>query len=133
MHGYKINLDLGLIAIKYVGATTTKEIAEMLLSIATDPEYSRSYNILSDLRELTSVFSYQEIQVLADKLPDPGELAGKTRSAVLVAQNVTYGMGRIWASITENMTVAQAQVFRSLAEALEWLGLPPDTEVEFPF
>jgi len=133
MHGYKINKDIGLLVIKYVGEITITELAEMLESILRDPDYSRSLNIFSDLRELTSSFSYQDMQAVVEKFPDPGELVGKTKSAILVAKEITYGMSRIWASITDNRTVAKAQVFWTREEALEWLGLPPDTEIEFPF
>jgi hypothetical protein len=133
MHGYKINQDINLLVIKYVGETTIAQIAEMLGELIRDPHYSRSLNILSDLRELTSSYTYKEMHAVVDGFPDPGELVGTTKSAVVVSKEVTYGMGRIWASITEDKTVATAQVFRNMEEALEWLGLPPDVEIEFPF
>lgn len=133
MHGYVINKDIGLLVIKYAGETTIEELAELIATIIKDPDYARSLNVLSDMRELNSSYSYQQMQAVVDKFPDPGEMVGKTRSAVLVAKDVTYGMGRVWGSITENRTVAHAQVFRSLKEALDWLGLPADAEIEFPF
>lgn len=133
MHGYVINKDIGLLVIKYAGETTIEELAELIATIIKDPDYSRSLNVLSDMRELNSSYSYQQMQAVVDKFPDPGEMVGKTRSAVLVAKDLTYGMGRVWGSITENRTVAQAQVFRGLEEALEWLGLHEDAEIEFPF
>jgi hypothetical protein len=133
LHGYRINKDIGLVVVKYIGETATKEISEMLAAIGQDPDYSRSFNLFSDLRQLTSTYSYEELQAVVAKLPEPGELAGKTKSAIVVAKNVTYGVARIWASITEDRTVANAQVFWSPEAALEWLGLPPDAEIEFPF
>jgi hypothetical protein len=133
MHGYKIDKDLGLLVIKYEGKTTIAQIAEMLARIIKDPDYSRGLNILSDLRELTSSYTYEQMHSVVDGFPDPGELVSTTKSAVVVSKEVTYGMGRIWASITEDRTVATAQVFRNMDDALKWLGLPPDVEIEFPF
>jgi hypothetical protein len=133
MHGYTIHKDIGLLVIKYAGGTSIEDIDQLIQTIVRDPDYSREMNILSDLRGLTSTYSYQQMHAVVDKFPDPGGMAGKTRSAILVSMNVTYGMGRMWASITENRTFAHAQVFRHLDEALEWLGLPADAVIEFPF
>lgn len=133
MHAYVINKEIGLLVIKYAGETSIEEIDQLIQTIVRDPDYSRELNILSDLRGLTSTYSYEQMQTVVDKFPDPGELVGRTRSAVLVARNVTFGMGRVWASITDNRTIANAQVFKSLKETLEWLGLPRDAVIEFPF
>jgi hypothetical protein len=133
MHGYSINKDLGLLVIKYAGDTTIEQLGQLIHTITRDPDYSRELNILSDLRQLTSIYSYDQMQAVVDKFPDPGEMLGKTKSAILVSQDVTYGMARVWTSITDNRTVANAQVFKSLKEALEWLGLPREAEIEFPF
>lgn len=133
MHAYKINNDIGLLVIKYAGETTIAEIAEMLAELIRDPEYSRELNILSDLSELTSHYTYEQMHSVVDGFPDPGELVSTTKSAVVVSKEVTFGMGRIWASITEDRTVATAQVFRNMEDALEWLGLPPDFPIKFPF
>jgi hypothetical protein len=119
--------------LKYEGEVDIEQIDQLIQTLIQDPDYSRGLNILSDLRKLTSTYSYQQMHDVVDKFPDPGEMAGKTKSAVLVTHDVTYGMARIWGSITDDRTVANAQVFKSLAKALEWLGLPEDADIKFPF
>jgi hypothetical protein len=133
MHGYKINKEHGLLVIKCAGEVTVVQLAEPLISVLRDPDYSLGMNILTDLRGLTSSFSYQELHELVDGLNYRDEIVRKAKSAILVSKDVTYGIGRVWASITEHKNFAETQVFWTLEEALEWLGLPPDAEIEFPF
>ena len=133
MQDYVINKELGLIVIKYSGEVTIEQLAQLLQNVVSDTDYSISFNVLSDLCELTCDFSYDQLHELASNFPKPEKAVAGTKSALVADSDFTYGIGRVWASITENRTSEQTRVFRSMQEALEWLGLPKETEIKFPF
>lgn len=134
MLGYKINKELGLLVLKYVGDVSLWQIGELLRQVSEDPDFLPTHNILTDTRGLTTNYSYEELQALAGQIKDSAKNMGQNKNAYLVDKDVTFGICRIWQSIREPETsLAENKIFRNHDEALEWLGLPPDTQIEFPF
>ena len=120
--------------LKLEGEVSLPQIGELMQQAVNDPDYSPTLNVLADARGFTSVYSYDVLHGLARKMPDAGEKAGQTKAATLVNEDVTFGMGRVWEVIAEYKNLrSESRVFRKIEEALEWLGLPVDTEIEVPF
>lgn len=134
MYGYKINKKFNLVVLKYAGEVTTRQIGGLLRQLANDPDYSSAFNTLSDFLELTSTYTYEELASLSSYITDPENRLGQNKNAYLVSTDVAFGMSRVWAAVRETVIHnSETMIFRDLGAALEWLGLPAGTVVEFPF
>jgi hypothetical protein len=134
MHGYKINKHLNLVVFKYRGEATIQQMAGNLKAVFHDPDFSPEMNSFTDAVELTSIFSYDDLAEMLKLFPSPPDVPGpKPRGAILVGKDLFYGIGRMFGSITDGKLRADVRIFRTMEETLDWLRLPADAEIEYPF
>ena len=93
-------------------------------ALRADPAFSPEFSMLTDARATETIeASSADLQSLAVTSPfGPG-----SKQAIVATRDVLFGMGRVYGVHAESMQ-RTAQVFRSRAEAVAWLGVGPAPE-----
>jgi hypothetical protein len=78
------------------------------------------YSELIDATGATTAFSADEIRRIADYIRVLGHNHKLGKAAIIVKDDVTYGMSRMLCILLED--VIETNVFRDKAEAINWLG-----------
>ena len=86
----------------------------------SDPRHRPGMRLIQDHRATTRIPSTAEIQAAAAFLRARSERLGITRWAIVVAKDVSYGMGRLVGVVFEKTSVV-SRVFRDMAEAEAWV------------
>jgi hypothetical protein len=116
---YRIDPEQRLLTMTVTGTVTAAEMRAHLLRVAADPDYRPDLRSLTDFTDASPIAaSGDEARELARILPTaPG-----ARRAVVSASDLHYGLGRMVSQAHETPGI-EIRVFRTRAEALEWLGL----------
>jgi hypothetical protein len=117
---YFILKPYNVLVVRYDGKITVAEINQLRCRFLSDPDFHPSLHQLSDLRDgRLSTLSGAEIRLLAaSSLFNSG-----TKRAFVTSTNLEFGMARMYGTLLECFGV-QVQVFRSIEDACEWLGVP---------
>ena len=129
---YKIYHNQHLVVASCRGHLTGDEFFEYQQTAWSRPEIS-GYNELVDLSEVDEIVApnvtrLRQLADLSASMDAPGKAS---RFAIVAVTELQFALGRMYSTWrnSDHRTSKQAQVFRSLSEALEWLGLkciPPD-------
>ena len=119
---YRINADLRVIFSTASGVLTDADLLEHQAKLLADSCFDRSFNQLWDLTEVSQVeVSSQALRTLARSR----SFEASARRAVVAGDDLVFGMGRMFQMLHDEAP-EEMQVFRSLDEARQWLGLDPD-------
>lgn len=118
---YEIDTTNSIIRTQCVGNVTLDEVVNHFRQLARDPNCPERLDVLLDLREQSSIPESEQLRVVT------GEIARVRRRvqfgvcAIVAPRDVLYGMLRMFQVFSEAY-FREAQVFRSLAEAEQWLA-----------
>ncbi len=104
------------------GAVTTDEILAHITEILQHPDYQPGMKSLTDIRAIQQYASPEDVRQIANFILGRSKEVQGGRAAVVVAQDVSFGMARMLELLTESSPLSIG-VFRELAEAYEWLGM----------
>ena len=117
---YQILKDKRLVIVTTSGETTLNETIQSLKQVFDDPEYSLEYDLLWDDTERTTIFTYDDIQKMAQHFRHyRGDKAPKR--AFVVSRADKYGMTRVFNTMASVSSQAQIGLFQDRKEALKWL------------
>ncbi len=117
---YQILKDKRLVIVTTSGETNLNEAIQSLEQMFADPEYSLEYDLLWDDTERTTVFTYDDIQKMAQHFKHyRGDKPPKR--AFVVSRAVKYGMTRVFNTMASVSSQAQIGLFYDRKEALKWL------------
>jgi len=117
---YQILKDKRLVIVTTSGETTLNETIQSLEQMFDDPEYSLEYDLLWDDTERTTIFTYDDIQKMAQHFKHyRGDKAPKR--AFVVSRADKYGMTRVVNTMASVSSQAQIGLFQDRKEALKWL------------
>ncbi|UCG50517.1 MAG: hypothetical protein JSW58_09920 [Candidatus Latescibacterota bacterium] len=86
------------------------------------PDAQPNMNALWDLRDAdVSSFSSPAVERLAEFVSTQWGTGGKSRAALVVLQDLAFGLSRMYEILLGGRTSSDVQVFRDYAEALEWV------------
>ncbi|MFW5947800.1 MAG: hypothetical protein ACOCUW_04850 [Gemmatimonadota bacterium] len=119
--------DAGVVVTRFTGRVTDREFIAFYTQLYTDPDYVPGTSELADLRPIL------ELDVSPGALRRVEELARERyagtdtgfRTAVIATRDQAYGLARMYEVFAEDGPEA-VRVCRTLAQALEWLGLEAD-------
>ncbi|MFH1843313.1 MAG: hypothetical protein ABIF77_08890 [bacterium] len=107
---------------KVVGDLSFAELRSELGLLYQQPGFEVDTHVLWDLREGNLAgFSAEEIRQLADFVSGNWGKSGRSRAALVVAQEVDFGLSRMYSALLDTRTKSQVRVFRDPELALDWL------------
>ena len=107
------------------GIVTSDEILANITEILQHPAYQPGMKSLTDLRATQHYASPQEVRQIANFILGQSEKVQGGKAAVVVSQDVSFGMVRMLELLTESSPLSIG-VFKDLQEAYEWLGIEAD-------
>jgi hypothetical protein len=117
---YQILKDKRLVIVTTSGETNLNETIQSLEQMFDDPEYSLEYDLLWDDTERTTIFTYDDIQKMAQHFKHyRGDKSPKR--AFVVSRADKYGMTRVFNTMASVSSQAQIGLFQDRKEALKWL------------
>lgn len=105
------------------GNFSTAEILRSINQAVEDPEFKPGFNILSDHTGIDTAITPEQAQMTAAHMEQLARYFTGSKWAVVTATDISYGMMRMLSVYLENIPV-YLQVFRSMAEAEDWLSMP---------
>jgi len=116
---YSIDPDRRLVRSRIWGTVTDEEVDQHNQQLRNDPLFDPSYRQIADMSgvERNKVTSSGVVETAQDAYFAPG-----TRRALVVADDTTYGLCRMYATYAESVGQVVA-VFRENAAAEAWVGL----------
>ena len=104
------------------GTVTSDEILASLTEILKHPDYQPGMKSLTDLRSIQHYASPGDVRQIANFIIGRSEEVRGGKAAIVVSQDVSFGMARMLELLTESSTLSIG-VFREMQEAYEWLGI----------
>lgn len=123
---------LKCVFVKWRGVFRAKEASEFLCRLTNLGVCKDRYTFLHDARDLVfeGVAAGSEVAIAANTVPSTLSEFSAPKVAVAVKDDLSFGLMRMYAGLRANQA-SQRNVFKSISEAMRWLGLPPGTPYPF--
>ena len=127
---YDIIMDKKLVLAKGSGVITGSDVIRHLDALAADDRYKAPMKKLVDYRTIDSIrISLEEAYSIAQKKIKLASIFTGERCAFVSPADVTYGSSRVHQALVDGAGLNTA-VFRRLEDALEWLDVTLDRNLE---
>lgn len=130
---WRISLNQGVVLVQFSpGATVSAEVLVGLHDfLAADPEKYRKTNAVLDLRNIvpSGDTGYEQMQKIVHRFQVMRQAWWKhEKTALVVSNDLTFGLSRIYASLSENIENYRVKIFRDdLESALAWARQSQET------
>ena len=121
-HFLQLIEDFNLVVISYRDSVTTRDIEgvfDSLLSLARD---NPGLAAIGDFRNCQLTFSTLELRSLASFSQEAALAAGPSKWAILAADDLTFGLGRMYSAFAASQPV-ETRTFRDVESLADWLEL----------
>jgi hypothetical protein len=108
------------------GVFTRGDFLDHMARLSRDPQFKPDFDQIVDCRSLTFMLSTEEIRDLAGR----SVFSAQSRRAFIASSDLQFGLNRMFATYNEMTLQQKVMVFRHLPEALSWLGLPRELEIQ---
>ena len=120
----EINENANLRIHKVKGKLTYDGLYRSLQNLFDNPDFHPDIDNLWDLSEAHLLtFTVSEIRQIADFVSHYWGKETKTRTALLVARYVDFGLSRLFEKQLTGLGSGEIMVFRDMKVALDWLGI----------
>ncbi len=128
---FEILEDLRLRLATVSGALEDQGFVETFERYWRSPSYDKALNVLYDFRKLSKFqISTATVQDLADLSLSVHRDSTGVKTAVVASADVVYGINRMYQAFVDR-SPNTVEVFREMADALHWVGVPEDRWEEF--
>ncbi len=117
---FRIDKDEGIVYGTIKGEVDVEEVLAGLTAIVTSGEYSPGLNGITDLRDMKWESNQGDLRRLVHFLIEHRKKIGKSRSAIVVSGDRTYGMSRMFEVFSEQAPI-NVRVFRDFDKAKRWV------------
>ena len=121
-HTIRFNEGLGVIVLRAKQQINAIEIVSALEEILLIPDFKPGLSLVVDLRGGDIRLTADEVRIIANAAKFAEDRWGDTKCAILASNNDSYGLGRMFMSLTDQHQL-ESHVFRTALEADGWLGL----------
>ncbi|MCE1205581.1 MAG: hypothetical protein LWW79_13365 [Holophagaceae bacterium] len=119
---YTLQFTDGVFVVKTSGLAELPIFLAFIDALLAHPAWGPGARLLVDHRALdVSPFTFGAVQELADQCARRAQAIGPARIALLVADDLGYGMNRMWAALVQGRLDFTGSIFKSQEEALAWL------------
>ncbi len=121
---YQIDRERAVVFTRCWGTLTLADMRDISARLRDDPDFKPDHRQLIDLSEVSGMTaSFDAIYRFALFNGDP--FSGSSRRAVVAPQHYMYGIARMYQGMREEKDQGRLRVFRTMAEAYDWLALEP--------
>lgn len=121
---YSVDPARSRVLARITGDTSGAELSQGMRSVLADASFDPSFTVLIDVRRMERTPSVLELRELAVAVRAAATVAG-ARRAIVTESEVFYQVAQLFEAFTAG-AVSRYRVFRSMAEAEEWLGGDPE-------
>ena len=115
---YKIDKERRLVLSTASGVFSRADAVGHMQKLLKDPDFDPSYFQIADFTQVTKIeLTAQDVHELAQR----SVFSPQSRRALLVRNDVAYGLGRMFGMLRESQGEMGIRVFRNLEEALDWV------------
>ena len=116
------NNDSGYFHVVAEGVAQVMQLQKMTQDMANHPGWSLECDTLLDFSELTfATLDTDEIVQLSNMIRALSEFLGGGKAAMVVNQDVDFGLARMWQMMTEHHVEFSIDVFSTIEKAHEFL------------
>ena len=121
---FQIDPEQQLVHLRMTGTLTNQDAFDLLAELRQHPDFKPHFKELADLRRLerNEVTGDALVQLARDSVYDTD-----VRRAIVVGNDTDYGLARLYRLLAQNNPEV-IELFWSMKEAREWLGLPPEDD-----
>jgi hypothetical protein len=117
---FRVDKDEGIVYGKLTGEVDVEQVLAGLKGMVENEDYHPGCNGITDLREMKWESDQKDLRKLVHFLIEHRKRIGKSRSAVVVSGDRTYGMSRMFEVFSEQAPV-RVRVFRDYDAAMRWI------------
>jgi hypothetical protein len=115
---YKIDKERKLVLSSGTGVLTKEDILGHMDRLSKDPDFDPDFSQLMDFRQITGVeFGPQDVRQFAER----NIFSPRARRAILVKDNLQFGLARMFEIHRELNGETGIRVFRTFDEAMDWI------------
>lgn len=119
---YKIDAHAGIVRLTGKHVVTDRELFDCVRGLRHDPQLAPGMKHLSDMRGIEVDFSGDGIEAVVGILRDTRDRREKAKAAIVVDEDVAFGMARMFQLIAAVSDVhPEFRVFREYQHAVDWL------------
>jgi hypothetical protein len=117
---YVIDEDANVVTVTAVGSVTKEEDLDCFRTLFVDAAYRPGMGLLLDYRKRQSVATTDEVKQYVEAGATLRERFGDSRCAVVVSEDVAFGMARMHSMLAEENSIP-TNAFRDIEAAMRWL------------
>ena len=118
----EIDEEGGLRRHKITGRVTTSELVAALESLYSTFPRTEELSSLWDLTEAEVDLKADEVRALAELVTQNWGKTGRARSAIVVTEDLAFGLARMYESMVTARTSSPVRICRELDQAVAWLA-----------
>ena len=104
------------------GVSSVDAFTQVVRAFIEHPKFVRGMNLLHDYSDITTGhLSVDEVKSIALMVSSQRDVLGDGRWAILMDNNLNFGMGRMWQAIIEGDVDLDIRICRDMDEALDWV------------
>jgi hypothetical protein len=123
---YRIHTERRLVVARGSGVLKDEEVFTYQLEVWSRPEVA-GFDELVDMTNVTRILlpSIERVRDLAELSANMGQSAPRSKLAVVAPDDLAFGLGRMYEVARESAAprVKPVSIFRTMPEALAWLGI----------
>lgn len=120
MFVYAVDTARKRVEVRITGETSGAELGQGMRAVLADAAFDPSFAVLIDIRRMEKTPSVLDLRELAVAVRAAAIVAG-ARRAIVTEHEVFYQVAQLFEAFTAG-AISRYRVFRSMAEAEEWLG-----------
>jgi hypothetical protein len=104
------------------GKATVEDFKQITQELISHAQFVGGINFLHDYRDIYSGhLTIEEVMIIASMVASHREVLGNGRWALLVNDDLNFGMGRMWEALVSEDLDIDISVYRDESEALAWI------------
>ncbi|BCS98995.1 hypothetical protein DSLASN_46270 [Desulfoluna limicola] len=125
MFEYRILPEHQLTLIWNRGETSVSQCVDFIKKVQADPDHSPDYDVITDLTELITAFSSQDILEMVQVSESLLSGNRNKKNAIIANTDRIYAPSRMYEQFSNGTTPFKTGAFRDWISALKWLDKDP--------
>jgi hypothetical protein len=118
----RVDTEEDVVYTTVTGLYTADDVLKAIDELFEHPDFRPGLNGITDLRGAETFPPYTDVIRIAQYLVRNRDRIGRSRTAVLVSSDVSFGTTRMFQTYSDDSSI-ETHIFHELDEARRWLGL----------